>query len=60
MSNDEFLKNREASLKWWRNLFHLEKEEYAKKHFPNLPFAMVYTSSSKIQKIWESEIDKKN
>lgn len=56
MNHEEFSKNRQAALRWWRNLFHLEKEEFAKKHFPNWSFTMVSASSSKIQKIWELEV----
>lgn len=57
MNHEEFSKNRQSALKWWRDLSHLEKEEFAKRHFPNWSIMMVSASSSKIQRIWELEVD---
>jgi hypothetical protein len=56
MNHEKFSKNRQAALKWWRELLYSEKEEFAKKHFPNWSITMVSASSSKIQRIWELEV----
>lgn len=55
MNHEEISRKRQFALKWWRELSFSEKQEFAKKHFPNWSFIMVSASSSKIQKIWENE-----
>jgi len=33
MNHEELSKNRQEALRWWRNLSHLEKQEFAKSIF---------------------------
>jgi len=55
MNHEEISRKRQFALKWWRELLFSEKQQLAKKHFPNWSFILVCASSYKIQKIWENE-----
>lgn len=48
-------KDRQKALTWWRSLEFSERFKLAEKHFPNSLYALVNSSSSKIETIWTNE-----
>jgi len=46
---------RRNALKWWRALPEKEKRQIVEKHFKNIDFILVSTSSIRIEKMFQQE-----